>query len=106
MHKVLVVDDDVVLQQNVRDALEHHNFLVKTANNGKEAVSAVFKEKFDLVVMDVNMPEMDGMSAMVEMKKHDPSLIVLILTAYSNVNDAVRAVKEGAYNYLEKTDHQ
>lgn len=102
LHKVLVVDDDKILQQSVRQALEYHQFQVKTADNGKEALHAVYKEKFDLVVMDVNMPEMDGLQALTEMKKHDPSIIVLILTAYSNVNDAVRAVKEGAYNYLEK----
>jgi DNA-binding NtrC family response regulator len=102
MHKVLVVDDDKVLQQSVCNALSHHQFDVKTADNGREALQKTQREKFDLVVMDVNMPEMDGIAALTEMKKNDPSLIVLILTAYSNVNDAVRAVKEGAYNYLEK----
>ena len=102
MYKVLVVDDDKVLQETVKSALEFHQFSVVTADNGKVAVSTVYKEKFDLVVMDVNMPEMSGLEALVEMKKHDPSLIILILTAFSNVNDAVIAVKEGAYNYLEK----
>jgi two-component system response regulator HydG len=102
MQKVLVVDDDKVLQDSVKQALEFHNFNVQVANNGKEAVSAVYKDKFDLVVMDVNMPEMDGIQALVEIKKHDPSIIVIILTAYSNVQDAVKVVKEGAYNYLEK----
>lgn len=102
MHKVLVVDDDKVLQQNVRQALEYHHFNVDVADNGKEAVAAVYREKYDLVVMDVNMPEMDGMQALTEIKKHDSSIIVLILTAYSNVSDAVKAVKEGAFNYLEK----
>ena len=102
MHKVLVVDDDKVLQQSVRDALEYHQFSVEVADDGKEAVEKVYGSKFDLVVMDVNMPHMSGIEALVEMKKHDPSLIVLIMTAYSNVTDAVKAVKEGAYNYLEK----
>ena len=102
MHKVLVVDDDKVLQQNVKQALEYHHFVVDVADNGKEAVNKVYVQKYDLVVMDVNMPEMDGIQALTEIKKHDPSVIVLILTAYSNVTDAVKAVKEGAYNYLEK----
>ncbi len=102
MHRVLVVDDDKVLQQSVKQALEYHYFKVDVADNGKEAVGAVYREKYDLVVMDVNMPEMDGLQALTEIKKHDSSIIVLILTAYSNVSDAVRAVKEGAYNYLEK----
>lgn len=102
MYRVLVVDDDKVLQDNVRQALEFHHFNVDVANNGKEAVGAVYREKYDLVVMDVNMPEMTGIEALAEIKKYDPSIIVIILTAYSNVTDAVKAVKEGAYNYLEK----
>ncbi len=102
MHKVLVVDDDKVLQQSVREALEFHHFVVEVADNGKEAVNKIYRDKYDLVVMDVNMPEMDGIQALTEIKKHDPSVIVLILTAYSNVTDAVKVVKEGAYNYLEK----
>lgn len=102
MHKVLVVDDDKVLQQSVKQALMFHHFDVDVADNGKEAVAAVYREKYDLVVMDVNMPEMDGIEALTEIKKHDSSIIVLILTAYSNVSDAVKAVKEGAFNYLEK----
>ncbi len=102
MHNVLVVDDDKVLQESVRQALEYHQFHVKVADNGQEAINAVYREKYDLVVMDVNMPGMSGIDALVEIKKHDPSIIVLIITAYSNVQDAVRAVKEGAYNYLEK----
>jgi DNA-binding NtrC family response regulator len=102
MQKVLVVDDDKVLQESVKQALEFHNFNVQVADNGKQAVAAIYREKFELVVMDVNMPEMDGIQALMEIKKHDPSIIVIILTAYSNVGDAVKAVKEGAYNYLEK----
>ena len=102
MHRVLVVDDDKVLQNSVKEALLYHSFTVDVANNGKEALLAVYKEKYDLVVMDVNMPEMDGISALSEIKKVDPSVIVIILTAYSNVSDAVKVVKEGAYNYLEK----
>ena len=99
MQKVLVVDDDKVLQQSVKQALEYHHFKVDVANNGKEAVGAVYREKYDLVVLDVNMPEMDGIEALTQIKQHDSSIIVLILTAYSNVSDAVRAVKEGAFNY-------
>ncbi|MDA8791601.1 response regulator [Bacteriovoracaceae bacterium] len=69
MHKVLVVDDDLVLQQSVQKALEFHHFNVDVANNGKEAVNAIYRDKYDLVVMDVNMPEMDGITALTEIKK-------------------------------------
>ena len=56
MHRVLVVDDDKVLQNSVKEALLYHSFQVDVANNGKEALNAVYKDKYDLVVMDVNMP--------------------------------------------------
>lgn len=102
MHNVLVVDDDKVLQDSIRQSLEFHHFFVDVANNGKEALNKVTSKKYDLVVMDVNMPEMDGIEALGHIKNYDPSIIVLILTAYSNVGDAVKVVKEGAYNYLEK----
>jgi DNA-binding NtrC family response regulator len=102
MHKVLVVDDDQVLRDSVKQSLEYHQFQVDTATNGREALNCVYRDKYDLIVMDVNMPEMDGLEALTEIKKYDPSIIVLILTAYSNIADAVKAVKEGAYNYLEK----
>jgi len=102
MQRVLVVDDDKVLQDSVKQALEYHHFNVDVADNGKQALNKVVKEKYDLVVMDVNMPEMDGIEALGHIKKYDPSIIVIILTAYSNVGDAVKVVKEGAYNYLEK----
>jgi DNA-binding NtrC family response regulator len=102
MQQVLVVDDDKVLQDNIKQVLEYHRFIVDVADNGREALDKILKKKFDLVVMDVNMPEMDGFTALKEIKHYDPSITVLILTAYSNVTDAVSAVKEGAYNYLEK----
>ncbi len=102
MHKVLVVDDDKVLQGSVKQALEYHHFFVDTADNGREALNKVTAGDYDLVVMDVNMPEMDGIEALEQIKKFNPSIIVLILTAYSNVGDAVKAVKLGAFNYLEK----
>jgi DNA-binding NtrC family response regulator len=102
MHKVLVVDDDLVLQQSLRKSLEYQHFDVNVASSGIEAVNLVCKNNYDLVVMDVNMPGMSGLEALVEIKKNNPATIVIILTAYSNVNDAVKAVKDGAYNYLEK----
>ena len=102
MQKILVVDDDQTLRETLKSSLEFHDFIVSTASDGLAAVDAVRNEAFELVVMDVNMPNMNGIEALKEIKKISPSVIVIILTAYSNINDAVDAVKEGAYNYLEK----
>jgi two-component system response regulator HydG len=102
MLKVLVVDDDADLRLSVASALSESHYLVDQAKDGEEGVNRVRAGKYDLVLMDVNMPRMSGMEALKEIKAHDPSTIVIILTAFSNVRDAIEATKEGAYNYLEK----
>lgn len=102
MQKVLVVDDDLVLRESLQKALRLNGFSVDVAENGQTAVNKVRSEEFDLVVMDVNMPVLNGLEALEQIKEMNNSIIVIILTAFSNINDAVKAVKNGAYNYLEK----
>src|SRR4051794_7056566 len=102
MLRVLVVDDDADLRLSVASALSENHYLVDQARDGEEGVNRVRAGKYDLVLLDVNMPRMTGMEALKEIKSHDPSIIVIILTAYANVRDAIEATKEGAYNYLEK----
>ena len=102
MFKVLVVDDDADLRLSVATALSESHFQVDQARDGEEGVNRIRAGHYDLVLLDVNMPRMTGMEALKEIKAHDASIIVLMLTAFSNVRDAVEATKEGAYNYLEK----
>ena len=102
MYKVLVVDDDSALRLTVSSALSEGDFLVDQAADGEEAVTRVMAGKYDLVLLDVNMPRLNGMEALKQIKKFDSRIIVIILTAYSNIKDAVEAVRVGAYNYLEK----
>lgn len=102
MHKVLVVDDDKDLRMTVASALAESHYRVDTASDGEEAVTKVKAGNYQLVLMDVNMPRMNGLEALKEIKAYDPSIIVLILTAFSNIRDAVEATKQGAFNYLEK----
>lgn len=102
MLKVLVVDDDADLRLSVVSALAEASYAVDQASDGEEAVNRVRAGAYNLVLLDVNMPKMTGLQALKEIKAHDPSIIVIVLTAFSNVRDAVEATKEGAYNYLEK----
>ena len=102
MQKVLVVDDDQILRESLQKALRLNGFFVDVAENGDVAVRMVSANEYDLVVMDVNMPVLDGLEALERIKSINNSIIVIILTAFSNINDAVKAVKNGAYNYLEK----
>jgi two-component system, NtrC family, response regulator HydG len=102
MLRVLVVDDDSDLRLTVASALSENHYHVEQAIDGEEAVNRVRAGRFDLVLLDVNMPRMNGMEALKEIKAHDASIIVIMLTAFSNVRDAVESTKQGAYNYLEK----
>ncbi len=102
MFRVLVVDDDNALRMTVSSAFQERNYQVDQACDGEEAVNKVMSTKYDLVLLDVNMPRMSGIEALKQIKAYDNSIICLILTAYSNVKDAVEAVRQGAYNYLEK----
>src|SRR6185503_13608887 len=102
MFKVLVVDDDADLRTSVSSALSEAHYLVDQATDGEEGVNRVRAGNYKLVLLDVNMPRMSGIEALKEIKAHDPSIIVIVLTAFSNVRDAVEATRAGAYNYLEK----
>lgn len=102
MRKILVVDDDADLRMTVSSALSEGQYEVDQATNGEEAVTRIQAGQYDLVLMDVNMPKMSGIEALKEIKAHDPSVIVIILTAFSNIRDAIEATRLGAYNYLEK----
>lgn len=103
MLKVLVCDDDAGLRLSLQGALAAtKRFEVDEAFDGVNAVEKVKGKTYNVVLLDVDMPRMRGLDALRAIKEHDPSIIVLILTAYANIDDAVRAVKEGAYNYISK----
>jgi two-component system response regulator HydG len=102
MFKVLVVDDDADLRLSVASALSENHYLVDQAKDGEEAVNRIRAGSYQLVLLDVNMPNLTGLQALKEIKAHDPSIIAIMITAFSNVRDAVEATKEGAYNYIEK----
>ena len=103
MLKVLICDDDAGLRLSLAAALAATGrFSVDEAFDGVNAVEKIKSKTYNMVLLDVDMPRMTGMEALKIIKEHDPSIIVLMLTAYANIDDAVRAVKEGAFNYVSK----
>jgi len=100
--QVLIVEDEPELRSNLSEVLQENGFAVRTANDGVEAMEALNQGRSDLVLMDVNMPRMSGLETLKKIKELDPSILVILMTAYSNIEDAVKAVKDGAYNYLAK----
>src|SRR5690606_36394553 len=106
--KVLIVDDEVELRKSVQSFLENmtdFQFELDEAENGKIALEKVQNNQFDIVLMDVRMPEMNGIETLKAIKEHDPRIFVLLMTAHSNLADAVESIKHGAYDYVPKPVH-
>ncbi|MFH1626470.1 MAG: sigma-54 dependent transcriptional regulator [Pseudomonadota bacterium] len=99
---ILVVDDEENHRMMLRAHLEGEGFEVVEASDGQEAVDKVNERFFDLVLMDIRMPRMDGMEAQRQIKQINPTIPVIIMTAYGSINSAVEALKSGAEDYLTK----
>jgi two-component system response regulator HydG len=101
--KVLVVDDDAGLRLSVKSTLTANpKFEVYEAFDGVNALEKIKSDNFDLVILDVDMPRLSGLEALKQIKEHNPGIVVIMMTAFANIDDAVQAVKDGAYNYLSK----
>jgi len=100
--KILVVDDEQSMTQFLGIVLRKEGYSVTTVNNGKDALERTRAEDFDVVITDIKMPGMDGIQLLQGIKKHDPSLPVVIMTAYASQQSAIDAVNLGAFQYLIK----
>lgn len=101
--KVLVVDDEKELRESVSDILRRiGNNEVHEAADGEQAIEKVFAGGFQMLVLDVNMPKKSGLEVLKQVREYDPSIIILIMTAHGKLQDAVEAIRLGAFNYVEK----
>ncbi|HYA12838.1 MAG TPA: sigma-54 dependent transcriptional regulator [Syntrophales bacterium] len=99
---ILVVDDDLAHRTMLKTLIGGWGYDVAEASDGEKAIEAVQEKAFDLVLMDIRMVRVSGLEALAEIKKINPAIPVVIMTAYASVETAVRALKEGAYDYLTK----
>ena len=100
--KLMLVDDEKDFLDSLDRRLGKRDFDICTATEGNQAISLAQKEKFDVAILDMKMPGMDGMELLGILKKKHKFLEILILTGYGGVDSAVEATKLGAYAYLEK----
>jgi len=100
--RILLVDDEVIFTDNMSKLLGDRGYHVKAVNNGESAISALEEEDFDVVVLDLKMPGMDGIATLKELKKLGLFTETLILTGHGSIDTALEAVKLGAYDYLTK----
>ncbi len=104
--RILIVDDDPIVADSLAEFCRRLGHSVSTACNGNEAVSlldeAAEREPFSLVISDVNMPRVDGLALLKQIRKRHPSLVVIMVTGYGSIESAVEAVKMGAFEFLTK----
>lgn len=100
--RILIVDDEEGMRRLLGRILTREGYDTTTAANGADALRLVANERFDLVVTDIKMPEMDGLQLLQEIRQYEPSLPVIVITAYGTVENAVQALRAGAYDYITK----
>ena len=100
--RILVVDDEEQMRDLLAKVLERKGFQTSVCGDGTEALAFLEKEPVDLVVTDVRMPGLGGMEALRAVKELNPDIVVIIMTAFGSIDQAVQAVKEGAYDYINK----
>lgn len=100
--KILVVDDEDIVRTSCSRTLVPEGYDVRLAKNGVEGLRMAAEERFDLVLTDLKMPDMDGIDVLRNIKEKWPETHVIIVTGYQTVDTAVKAIKLGANNYIEK----
>jgi len=104
--RILFIDDDRAGREVALFNLRKAGYTVETASDGAEGLAAFSPEKFDLVITDVKMPGVSGIEVLRRIRKQSPDIPVLVITAFGNVEMAVEAMKEGAYDFIGKPFHR
>ena len=100
--RILLVDDEANVRTVFSDILKKESYLVKEAKDGPEAIKAIDEETFDLALVDLRMPHMDGIEVLENIKKRKPEIPVIVYTGYGSITSAVEAMRKGAFDYLNK----
>ena len=100
--KILIVDDEAVVRDSLGKWFATEGYQTATVASGREALEAMQKKQWDVALIDIKMPGMDGMELQNRLCKIDPDLILIIMTGYASVETAVQALKRGAYDYITK----
>ena len=100
--KILVIEDDQSMRWVLEKSLSREGYKVTSAPDGRSGISAAVETAPDLVVLDILMPDMDGLTVLRKLKETHPQLPVLIITAQNIMTHAVEAMRRGAYDYLPK----
>ena len=99
---ILIIDDESVICNVCHLILSEKGYMVERQLSGKSGLDALKSGQFHLVLLDMMLPDMDGMDVLKMIKKERPAVCIIVMTGYSTVSNAVKAMKLGAYDYLAK----
>src|SRR5581483_214250 len=99
---VLIIDDELDIRESLRTLLELEGYEVEVACTGEEGMAKVGERAFDLLLLDLALPDRDGLEILADLRAQDPALSVIMITAYGTVENAVRAMQSGAANFIQK----
>ncbi len=102
MYRILVIDDEENIRSVISEILEDEGYEVETASDGNEGLDKASNGDFDLVILDVWLPGMGGLEVLEEIKRIKKDLEVIIISGHGNIDMAVKALKSGAFDFLEK----
>ncbi len=102
MPSVLIVDDLLSIHEMLDAVIQPTGFATSFATDGEKALVRYKAERFDLVLADIDMKPMDGITLLKQLKVYDPSAVIVIMTAYASTESAIQALKYGAFDYLQK----
>jgi len=101
---ILIIDDEADLRNLLSKLISLEGYKVQCAENGKSGLTLAQKEEFQVVIADVRLPDINGLDLIQKIKKINPLTEVIVITAYGTIEDGVRAIKEGAFDYITKGD--
>ncbi|MBC8443740.1 MAG: sigma-54-dependent Fis family transcriptional regulator, partial [Deltaproteobacteria bacterium] len=99
---ILVVDDELSMREFLEIMLNRKGYRVSLAKNGKQALSLLGKNIFDLIICDIKLGDISGLEVLKKAKKENPAAIVIMISAYASTETAVEAMNAGAYDYVPK----
>ena len=100
--KILIVDDDQICREILADALGTLGVEIGLAGDGMEGLEKLAGEPFDILITDLNMPRMDGLTLLQEARGHYPHILTIIITGYGSLESAIGAIRSGTYDYIQK----